>query len=162
MAVSSVKAQPTWTPPNFDLPELAYPDHSTIPEEARIVPLQHNQRAPFHGVLWNHAANAWTIADYHAIQRIWIAEMQLRLDLTRAWAIYELESLWNSNEAENQLFSVQMESKNDTIEDLNQINQELALQVGFTRREKFITVTVTITTALVAGLLGYGIAIALR
>lgn len=153
---------PTWTAPSFDLPELRYPDQHTIPEGARIVPLDRRDRAPFSGVLWNSEAAAWSIADYQAVQRFWIAEMELRLDLTRAWAIFELESLWNRYERDTQVLRLEVQSRDEDISDLRAINEELSVEVGFTRREKFLTVTITFSTALAAGLLGFGLGKVLR
>ena len=153
--VSIAFAQALSTPPQFDEIQLRVPDQLTMPSDAQIAPMTPGLRAPFEGILWSTSAQAWLITAYQAAQRLLLEEMQRRLDVTRAWAIRELETRDNRYGTDMASLRLQMSARDAQNADLVAINDDLVGQVGFTLREKMIVVVVTVGFAAVAGTAGY-------
>lgn len=143
--------------PTFPDLTITKPDHSSIPQGALVVPLLHKQPAPFPGILWNDEASAWLMAEFEAVQRVLIAESNLRLSLVRIWANHEILTLKTSHNADKEYYELRIASLLKDIDDLKEINDDLMKHVGFSKREKMIVVLSTVGTGLVAGLIGYGV-----
>lgn len=141
--------------PTFTKLSTLPPRQNTMPSGALIAPLEINNPAPFPGVLWNEEASAWLIAEFSSTQEILIAESERRLAIMKAWAYFSLESANISHKATIKFYEIRLRSQEDTIDNLFETNEKLQKNVGFTRREKFITSLWAIGIGLVGGLAGY-------
>lgn len=156
---STCNAQDLTEPPTFDLAEPMQPNSDSIPQGAFIVPLRLGQVAPEDGVFYSMSANAWLLSEFTRIQQYWIDEMGRRVAITRLWGRHQVNSQQNRYEMDLQGLRIQLRAREREVEDLVEINEELSVQVGWSRREKFRFVVSIVGVAAVAGVVGYVVGI---
>ena len=142
-------------PPTFELSEPMEANAETIPDNAFIIPLRAGQRVREDGIFYSLEANAWLLSEFNRIQVYWISTMDHRLRLYQEWADSELEARDTRHEAEIQILEVEIEAERRRINALQDMNDAMRRNVGWSRREKFRFAISIIGVAAVVGLGGY-------
>lgn len=142
-------------PPQFDLVEPMQANADNIPQGAFVTPMRTGQRAREDGVFYSLEANAWLLSEFNRIQLYWIELMDHRLQLQYEWAVSEIEAQNNRRDSEIHILEIQLEAERRRLDNLEDINDSMRSQIGWSRREKFRFAIAIIGVAAVVGLGGY-------